>query len=206
MNFSAFLERIKNLLFFPAYEWKVIAVENRPVSNDLFQFTFRLILPAAIAEFLGSFLYVRHELDIDAYRFTFPLIRAAFYVIIQVLTIILSAYFITGMARKFKSVRNYARSLKLVIYSFTPFILIAALGNLVMLNRNPALSFILLLPGIYGLILFGKGLSPMLNTHPAKRPAFVIIFLISVLGILFILTGLFNTVTGIVFPGALPQL
>lgn len=55
MNFNAFLERIRNLLLFPAYEWKVISLEDRTVREDLYHYAFRLILPGAIAQFLGSF-------------------------------------------------------------------------------------------------------------------------------------------------------
>lgn len=195
MNFNAFLERLRNMMLFPKHEWKIISLEERAVKDDLLQYAFRLILPGAIAQFLGSFFYVQHQLDIDAYRFSFPLIQAAFYIIMQLLTIVVSAYFITGMARKFKSTRNYARSLKLVIYSFTPFLLMYIVANL-----NPIL-LIALLPGAYGLVLFGKGLPDMLHTEPAKRPAFIIIFLISVSGIMFLLSGLFKALTATIFPG-----
>lgn len=197
MNFNAFLERIRNLLLFPAYEWKVISLEDRTVREDLYHYAFRLILPGAIAQFLGSFFYIQHQIDIDAYRFSFPLTQAAFYIIIQLLTIVLSAYFVTGMARKFKSTRNFARSLKLVIYSFTPFLLMYIVANL-----NPIL-LIALLPGAYGLVLFGKGLPEMLQTVPDKRPAFIIIFLISVSGIMFLLSIFFKALTVLIFPGVL---
>lgn len=195
MNFNAFLERIRNLLLFPAYEWKVISLEDRTAREDLYHYAFRLILPGAIAKFLGSFFYVQKQLDIDAYRFSFPLTQAVFFSIIQLLTIVVSAYFITGMARKFRSTRNYARSLKLVIYSFTPLLLMYMVANL-----NPIL-LIALLPGAYGLVLFGKGLPVLLQTIPDKQPAFIIIFLISVSGIMFLLNVFFNALTLLIFPG-----
>lgn len=195
MNFNAFMERVRNILLFPAYEWKVISLEDRSVNEDLYHFALRLLLPGAIAQFIGSFFYVKHVLDIDAYRFSFPLIQAAFYVLIQLITIITTAFFINGIARRFKSERNFERSLKLVIYSFTPLLILYIVANL-----NPVLKFILI-PGVYVLVLFGKGLPEMLHTDPVKRPAFIFIFIIIVLGILFILSRVFQLLTTLVFPG-----
>jgi hypothetical protein len=69
-------------------------------------------------------------------------------------------------------------------------------------NLNPIL-LIALLPGAYGLVLFGKGLPVLLQTIPDKQPAFIIIFLISVSGIMFLLNVFFNALTLLIFPGVM---
>ncbi|HOI88623.1 MAG TPA: hypothetical protein PLV51_12240, partial [Lentimicrobium sp.] len=58
-------ERLRNLLLFPSYEWKVISLENVSLRETFSSVIMKLIFAGAVAEFAGSFFYVRNVLDID---------------------------------------------------------------------------------------------------------------------------------------------
>lgn len=187
--------RLRNIILFPRWEWKVISLEKRSLNEVFVTYAFPLILAGAISQFVGSFLYVRNELDIDAYRFSLPLIQAAFFIILQTAIIILATAFLFGMSGKFSSTKDYSRSGKLVIYSLTPLYLLYIIANL-----HASLIWTLI-PGFYAVFLMWTGMPVMINTHALKRPAFIFIMLISVLGILSVTTRLLGVLTAYIFPG-----
>jgi len=195
MDQKTILSRIKNILLFPRWEWKVIKLEQRPLKDAFVSFALPLIMIGAASQFIGSFLFVKNELDIDAYRFSLPLIHAGYFIFVQVLTLMLTTVFIYGLAGKFLSEKDYSLSGKLVIYSFTPVLILNILGNL-----HASLA-IIMIPAFYSVFLFWTGLPVMLHTETRKLPAFVFIILISVLGILFISSRLLSLLTLLIFPG-----
>lgn len=192
-----FASRLKSLLLFPKYEWKVISLEKRPLKDDFRQFAFLWVLFGAIAQFVGSFLYVRNILDIDAYRFSFPLIQAGFYVVIQVILLVMASFVVNRLAPKFGSVRHFASSARLVFYSSTPLLMMFILVNL-----NHAF-FLALIPAFYSYYLFWVGLPILLKTREPKRLSFVLIYMIFTIGSFSILSKVFGFVSQILFPGSI---
>lgn len=195
MDQKSSTNRIRNILLFPKWEWKVINLEKRTLKEAFVSYALPLIIAGSVSQFIGSFLYVKNVLDIDAYRFSLPLIHAGYFIFIQVVAVMLTTVFVYGLSGSFNSVRDYSKAGKLVIYSFTPVFLLYILANL-----HNSLTF-MLLPGYYSAFLFWKGLPELLQTPKAKQPAFVLIILISVSGILFISTRLLALLTLLVFPG-----
>lgn len=191
-----FKGRLKSLLLFPTYEWKVISLEKRPLKEDFKQFAFRWVLFGALAMFIGSFFYVRNILDIDAYRFSFPLVQASFYIIIQTLLLFLSSFVVNRLAPRFGSVRHYGSAAKLVFYSSTPLLMMFILVNL-----NSVL-ILALIPGFYAYYLFWVGLPVLLKTREPKRLSFVLIYMIFTLGSFSIFSQVFKLVSQVLFPGS----
>ena len=191
-----FTERLKSLLLFPTYEWKVISLEKRPLKDDFNQFAFRWVLFGALAMFVGSFFYVRNELDIDAYRFSFPLVQAAFYIIIQTTLLFFMSFVVNRLAPRFGSVRHYGSAARLVFYSSTPLLMMFILVNL---NRMFILA---LIPGFYSYYLFWVGLPILLKTVERKRLSFVLIYMIFTLGSFSMFSQVFKLVSQILFPGS----
>ena len=191
-----FAQRLKSLLLFPKYEWKVISLEKRPLREDFYQFAFKWVLFGALALFVGSFFVVRNILDIDAYRFSFPLVQAAFYIIIQTLLLFVASFVVNRLAPRFGSVRHFGSSARLVFYSSTPLLMMFILVNL-----NSVL-ILALIPGLYSYYLFWVGLPVLLKTREPKRLSFVLIYMIFTMGSYSILSKVFGFVSQILFPGS----
>jgi len=187
--------RLRNILLFPVWEWKVINLEKRGLKDVFVNHALPLILAGAVTQFIGSFLYVRNELDIDAYKFSLPLIHAGYYIFLQFITIMLTTVFVFGLSGRFHSQKDYSRAGKLVVYSYTPLLIMYIIANL-----HASFGY-LLIPGLYSAVLFWTGLPVMLHTTPINRPAFLLIILISVLGILFISTRMMALLSALIFPG-----
>lgn len=195
MNRSAFFERLKNLLLFPVYEWKVISLEKRALSDVFTTYVWRLILAGGFAQFIGSFFYVRNVLDIDAYRFSFPLVQALIYVAVQFLVIIVGSLFIRGIAFRFKSEKSLIKAVKLFAFSYTPVLIVFIIANL------HQVLLIALLPGVYAIYLFWTGCQEMLSTPKTRRLSFSMIYMIVTLGLLFIFTRMFGYLSSLIFTG-----
>lgn len=188
------LERIKSIIFYPGYEWRIIAAEKRSLKDDFVGYGLTLIIAGAATQALGSFFFVRNVLDIDAYRFSFPLVKALFYIIRQILVIFLLTFFIHGTARKFASEKDFVKSGKLAIYGLTPYFLCYVLYNL---DQRLILA---LIPAFYILFVFAKGLPAMLKTAPLKIASFVFMIALMVLGSTYILDIGLQWITSLLFP------
>lgn len=194
-NFTG--ERIKSLTFYPGYEWKIISAETRSLKEDFFGYALVLILIGAAAQAIGSFFFVRNVLDIDAYRFSFPLTKALCYIIMQILTVLFLTFMVNGIAGKFNSDKDFIKSGKLVIYALTPFFLCYMLVNL---DRRLVLAMI---PALYSIYLFATGLPTLLKTPKHRMPAFLFITVLSALGINYLLEMGFAFLTTLLFPDIL---
>lgn len=190
-------ERIKSILFYPGYEWKIIASEKRSLKDDFFGYALILILLGAASQAIGSFFFVRNELDIDAYRFSFPLMKAVSFLLIQILTVLILTLFVHGVSGRFKSNKDFVNSGKLVIYALTPLFLCYIVANL---NASLLLA---LIPAVYSLFLFAKGLQTLIETNSNKIPAFVLLFALMVLGVNYLLEIGFTLIALQLFPDIL---
>ncbi len=191
-NFT--LERIKSIIFYPGYEWKIIAAETRSLKEDFFGYALVLILLGSASQFIGSFFFVRNVLDIDAYRFSFPLTKALAYIIMQILTVLFLTFLVNGIAGRFNSENDFVKSGKLVIYSLTPFFICYMLANL-----DPRMVLVMI-PALYSIWLLGTGLPELLKTPRHRMPAFLFIIVLSALGANFVLETAFNFLTTLLFP------
>lgn len=194
------LERVKSIIFYPAYEWRIINAEKRSLKETFTGYAFNLIIAGAVAQAIGSFFFVRNVLDIDAYRFSFPLVQALFYIIMQVMTIFILTFFMHGMAKKFKSKKDFIKTGKLVIYSLTPLYIASIAANL-----DYRLGMLLII-AFYGIYIAAKGSPIMLETNKDKVPGLTLILALSALGIIYFLGLGFSFLTTFIFPDLISYL
>ncbi len=192
-------DRIRSIIFYPAYEWKIIAAEKRSLYSDFSGYAIPLIFYGALAKGVGSFFFVRNVLDIDAYRFSFPLVQMLIFLFMQIIIVITMTYFVYGLAGKLKSEKDFQKSGKLIIYALTPYFLSYIVANL---NRHMSLA---LIPAVYAIILLAKGLNPVLKTDKQKIPSFIFILLLCFFGISYLLEFGFSFLTTWLFPDIVLQ-
>lgn len=192
-------DRIKGIIFYPAYEWKLISAENRSLKEDFSGYAVTLIFYGALAKGIGSFFFVRNVLDIDAYRFSFPLVQMIIFMLIQLLVVMIMTFAVYGFSRKFKSEKDFTRSGKIVINALTPYFLSYMIANL---NRHLELALVL---SVYSIVILAKGLPIVIKTPKHKLPAFLFILLIFFFGINYYLEIGFSFLTTLLFPDIIMQ-
>jgi hypothetical protein len=149
------LNRVKAILLTPHAEWHVIAKEKSEASALFIRYLAILALIPALARCIGTSLiggYAPIPSSLVGALVTYVSAFAVVYIL---------ALIIDALAPRFQAQKDFARALKLAVYSSTP-VWMAGLFLLV-----PGLSFLVIL-GLHGVYLLWAGL-PVLMQVPAGK-------------------------------------
>ena len=172
-------ERVKQIIISPKTEWQTIDSEDTPAQELLFKYLLVLALIPAAATFIGfGVIGVSYGEVIHVEGAIGAGIRQGFISYVStILSVYLASWVIGFLAPSFGSERNFGRAFTLVVYSYTP----SLVAGVVLIF--PALAFIQMVAGIYGLYILYLGLKPMMKTPEDKQ---LIYFLISLLVIIMV--------------------
>lgn len=182
-------ERIKILLFNPKLAWDQISQEKIPILQVILSFFIPLILIPVVATFI-SYGIIGYRVPyfglIHSYELGF---RMAISMFASALAgTFISASFLFLLAPFFGSEKNFNKTLQLVIYSYTPFLI----GGVFYVYY--ATSPLGLIIGLYGFYLLFLGLVPMLKIDEDKNTSFFIICLLVTISSYSIITFCFDEI------------
>jgi hypothetical protein len=149
------LKRVTAILLTPHIEWPVIAQEKGDVSALFMRYVAILALIPALARFIGTSLIGLYAPILSSLAGALVIYLSGFAVVYGL------ALIIDALAPRFEAQRDFARALKLAIYSSTP----VWLSGIFLLI--PGLSFLVIL-GFHGAYLLWAGL-PVLMQAPAGK-------------------------------------
>jgi hypothetical protein len=162
------IERAKNILMSPRAEWARIATESTGLAALLTGYVLPLAAIGALASVIGSMLFL--GMLFGAAGLIPAVIGAVISVAITLLSVFLYGLLINALASSFSSQPNQTRANQLAAYSFTG-ALIGSWGAII-----PFLGWLFALAGgIYSIVLFYMGLTPMMQTPEDKRVLFTIV-------------------------------
>ena len=162
------VERAKNILLSPRAEWARIATETDEPGSLLIGYVLPLAAIGALASVLGSMLFL--GMLFGAAGLIPAVVGAAIGVGFTLLAVFLCGLLVNALASSFGSQPNQMRAHQLAAYSSTAS-LIGSWGAIV-----PFLGWLVALAGgIYSIVLFYMGLTPMMQTPEDKRVIFTIV-------------------------------
>jgi hypothetical protein len=172
MNFSFFLNGIKNIVFAPAKFWETV-ISGHPsggfIRNSFF---IPLVVLVAMSAFFGSLLFANAELP------------ASYSVLLSLkcITVIFTAVYATSyllgeITYPLDLGRNFSISFMLVVFSVTPFLMCQILSHMF-----ESLLFVNII-GLYGLYIFWIGAEKILNPPQYKKMPLLIASTITFAGI-----------------------
>jgi hypothetical protein len=177
------IERAKNIILKPKDEWAVIEQETTPVSELVTSYLIPLALIPAVAGFIrygvigyGHFLGPSISWGIKQAIVSFVASIGGAY---------LSAIVIDSLAPNFNSVKDFRKSMQLVVFSYTP-MLIAGIFALI-----PALG-ILSIVGLYGLYLLYLGIAPIMKTPEDKVTGYFVVSLLVIIIVYVVLAAILS--------------
>jgi hypothetical protein len=176
------VDRAKNIIMTPKTEWPVIAAETPNTTEILTGYVIPLALIPAVATVIG------HGVFGGAFgaSLSFAIGSAVVSFITTVLGVYLTALVTDYLAPNFGSQKNFGRAMQLVAYAYTP----AWIGGI--LGIVPAIAWLGMLAGLYGLYLMYLGLPHMMKTPEDKT----IIYLVVVIIILFVISMILAAILG----------
>jgi hypothetical protein len=162
------IERVKNILLSPRAEWARIAGETTEIGPLLMGYVLPLAAIGALAGFIGSMLFLGFLFG--AAGLVPAIIGAVINVGITLLGVFLCGILVNALASSFGSKPNQMRANQLAAYASTAS-LVGSWGAIV-----PFLGWLFALAGgIYSIVLFYMGLTPMMQTPEDKRVLFTIV-------------------------------
>lgn len=177
------IDRVKKIIVSPKEEWVAIEQENTPVAQLITAYLIPLALIPGICSFIGYGL-VGHTVPFVGHvagSITFGIIQAIVAFISPFLISLISAFIISLLATSFGSLKDFNKSLQLVIYSLTP-MLIAGVFYIL-----PFLRILAFLAGIYGLYILYLGFAPMLKTPEDKLTGYFVVSLVTIFVVMLII-------------------
>lgn len=160
--------RIKRLLFSPAAAWPEIEADNRPVASVFFRLVLPLLLPGAVAIFIGYGIVGLDSFILKIKGINWGLWFGVRYLITGSIVFFVCTYLIDLLAPAFSSERNFIRSANLVAYSSIPSWLTS------LLLFYPLLGYLGVF-GLYGVYLYYRGLPVLKKTPDNKRIIYMLV-------------------------------
>lgn len=152
MDFSLFTRRIALLVRNPAKFWDSVKKENLSVGEIRNSFLLPLVILIGISSFTGVYIFKHNGLSL-----VYPLIIGTGYSLLFFVSIEIATLIITEISLAFIPDKNHNTIYKLVVYSFTPYMVIMIITRLfsTLLFAN--------IFGFYGLLILWKGLTILIE-------------------------------------------
>jgi hypothetical protein len=178
------VDRAKNIILKPKEEWTVIDQEGTSVATLIVTYLFPLALIPAIAAFIGY--------GVIGVAFFGPVLswgikQAIISFISTIVGISISAMIIDMLAPNFGSVKDFRKTMQLVVYAYTPVMIAGAFQAI------PALGILGIL-GLYGLYLLYIGIKPMMKTPDDKITVYFVVSILVIIAVYFVLGAILTAI------------
>ena len=181
MNFNAIIKRAIAIITKPNDEWQVIKNETMSIADMFTKYAIILAAIPAIAGFIG---YGLIGISVGFGTFRIPLGRcliwAIFMYALSLVGVYLTAFIMDALASSFGSQKDMNRSLKVVVFSWTP---VWIAGILYIL---PSIAVIVWIASLYALFLLYIGMKSLKEPPQDKLMGYFIVTLVINVVVLFL--------------------
>lgn len=191
------------LMIFPSKEWLVIRDEPYTIRMLLYNYALPIVIFSALGKTIGSIFSVQSQWGEPHnlwFMLLFPVFNFLAWVAITYLIIFFSVIILNALVPGFGAERNLLNTYKLVVYAYTPLLIVSFFVYL-----HPILR--LLIPigvpifGIYTLYLLWYGVQDMFQMPFEKRIGFIALLMMLELSFFFFLGRGVMLMTEFFFPG-----
>jgi len=158
MNHKFILNGIKNILANPVKAWETIDSENKPVKFIRDNYLLPMLILVTISAITGSLYFTNTEL-LPVYSI---LTGIKWFVVIYV-SVYATSFVLGEITFPLDLGKDFSVSFRLIVYSFTPFILCQLLSRMF-----ESLLFVNII-GLYGLYIFWTGTEKLLTPPNYKK-------------------------------------
>lgn len=187
------ITRAKGILLNPNFEWETVKSESTTVQDLFTKYAVILAAIPAVAGFIGFSVF---GMNLGFASFRMPIGsgfgHAVFTYILGLAGVYLVGYIIDWLAPTFGTQKDLIQSMKVAVYSSTA----SWVGGI--FKIIPALSFLTMLAGIYGLYLLYIGLKTVKEVPQDK----MIGYFISVIVVTIIVYVIIGAITSSIFIGS----
>jgi len=182
MDLNKIVHRIRFFIITPAKEWEKITHEKATNKDLVLTYIAPVVLFSSLVIFAGRILNWEDHSVVNGALAVLSFLLIAFS------TIYLSAFIINELLPKFGVVKNLNHAFKLIIFSSLPALIAFGISSF-----HPQTGFINYF-SLYSIILYWKGVKPLLSIEEVKITGFVLISLLIIGALLLIISSVIMSV------------
>jgi hypothetical protein len=196
---SAFRQAL-HLIVLPSIEWRNIRDTSVTIKMLLYNYALPIIIFSALGKTIGSIFSIQSFWGFSWFMLLFPIYNFVSWIVISYLVIFFSAIILDKLAPGFGAEHNLINSYKLVVYAYTPLLVVTFFVYL-----HPILR--LLIPigmyvfAAYTLFILWYGVHELYEIPLEKRIGFIFLVLLVELVFFFFLGKGLEIMTNSLFPG-----
>ena len=200
MKLKEIINRAVRITLIPSHQWKVIRDEVCTPKSLLWEFGFPVILFSAIGRTIGVIFSLLPVLGLSLKLFMVLAVNLVAWVIIPYMLVFAASYVLYWGLPKLSIENDLVRSVKLVIYTFTPVFIFTFFVYL-----HPLLR-ILIPMGIYVFIaytlyVFWYGVRELYEVSLEKKVRLIVVAVALAFGAMFLAQHLFGLLMNMIIPG-----
>lgn len=200
MKLKEIINRAVRITLIPSHQWKVIRDEVCTPKSLLWEFGFPVILFSAIGRTIGVIFSLLPVLGLSLKFFLVLAVNLLAWVIIPYMLVFAASYVLYWGLPKLGIENDLVRSVKLVIYTFTPVFIFTFFVYL-----HPLLR-ILIPMGIYVFIaytlyVFWYGVRELYEVPLEKKVRLIVVAVALAFGAMFLAQHLFGLLMNLIIPG-----
>jgi hypothetical protein len=188
------------LMILPSHEWRVIRDTPMTFKMLLSGYALPIVIFSALGKTIGSIFSVQSYWGFSWFMILFPLYNFVSWIAISYLVIFFSAIILDRIASGFGVQHNLINSYKLVVYAYTPLLIVAFFVYL-----HPILRLLIPLGmyifAAYTLYILWYGVHELYEIPLEKRIGFILFVILIELVFFFFLGKGLEIMTGSLFPG-----
>lgn len=194
MKFEFVFNRVKNIIINPNEEWIRIQNDTHTKNEIIINYALPLLIIIVICSIIGDIIFASRLL----FSFSYVITKAIIMFTEAFVSIYFSALIINETTTSFNSKKDIDVTFKLVVYSYTPYMISSAFTNLL-----PPLGISQIF-ALYSIYLFWIGSAVLLKTPEDNKVGFVVISGLIMAGIYTVVYLILGTIlTGIFGAGLL---
>jgi hypothetical protein len=200
MKLKEIINKAVRVTLIPSHQWKVVRDDVCTAKSLLLEYGFPIILFSAIGRTIGVFFSLQPVLGYSLKLVLVMLVNLAAWVVIPYLIVLAAAYLLNWGLPKLGIENDLVRSIKLVIYTFTPIFIFTFFVYL-----HPLLR-ILIPMGIYVFIaytlyVFWYGVRELYEVPLEKKVGLIVFSVAIAFGAMFLAQHLFGLLMNLIIPG-----
>lgn len=183
------IERVKKIIIEPKNEWAVIDQEDTQVTELVTTYLMVLALIPALAALIGyGLIGVSVPFGGKIVSLSWGIKQAIVIYVTFLGGSFLSAFIIDALATNFGGIKNFRKAMQLVVYSYTPMMVVSVI------NIIPMLGIISFLAGIYGLYVLYLGIGPLMKSPNDKVTGYFVVSLLVIIVVYFVLAAILSAI------------
>lgn len=192
------VERAQRIITQPKQEWYVIQPEPTQPAQLYPNYIIPLAAIGPVASIIG-FSIIGIPTVLGSYKISLPyaVILAIISFALDLGSVYIMALIIDALAPNFSGQKNFIQAFKVATYCRTP----AWIGGIFQIF--PAISFLAIFLGLYGLFILYLGLPVLMQTPPDKAVAYTVVVIVIAIVLFIVIGAILGAFTGALIGGAM---